>query len=194
MPAEDGAQEMNGLLSWALALNIPHKHKVVLMQMSVDAAYNHEIGRWTTTVESCNYRDVHGIAPGDLRNVLTDLCASKAAEFDRIDERKVAHYSLRPSSNRPVISRKNNVELKSENIVWGCKTAKGFTEFSNFELLAVLRDFEDVRKNMKFPLNQAQATALGNKLKELAKTPEDAIKIVTQSVAHSWRGFFPIRD
>ena len=70
-----------------------------------------------------------------------------------------------------------------------------FGEFAqgNNRLLEALKDFEDMRKQIKKPMTDKAKTLLVGKLGKLAESPEAQIAILQQSILHSWQDVYALK-
>lgn len=89
---------------------------------------------------------------------------------------------------------KNNKNERSIN-----KKQKSFDDVfkeNNFpkELELALRDFIDMRKTIKKPMTTKALELLLKNLDRLTNSSEEKIKIVNQSVEHSWQSVYPLKE
>ena len=70
-----------------------------------------------------------------------------------------------------------------------------FGEFAqgNNRLMEALKDFEDMRKQIKKPMTDKAKTLLVGKLGKLAESPEAQIAILQQSILHSWQDVYALK-
>lgn len=64
----------------------------------------------------------------------------------------------------------------------------------NEELKNALNDFIKMRKAIKAVITDRALKGICNKLDTLAKTDEEKIKILDQSIMNSWKGVFPLKE
>ena len=68
------------------------------------------------------------------------------------------------------------------------------SQITNEELKNTLYEFIKMRKFIKKPLTDRALQLLINKLHKLANTPEKAIKILEQSIVHSWQDIYELKE
>ena len=64
----------------------------------------------------------------------------------------------------------------------------------NDELRKALRDFTQMRKEIKKPITSRALELAFKKLDELARTDAEKVAIVNQSIMNSWQGLFPVNS
>ena len=62
------------------------------------------------------------------------------------------------------------------------------------ELQETINDFAEMRKSIKKPLTKRAIKILEKKLDRLAKTDQEKIEILEQSILNCWQGVFPLVD
>ena len=87
------------------------------------------------------------------------------------------------------VPTKRKGKENKENIY---RTFDSYTE--NDELITTLKDFAEMRKEIKKPLTTKRAiTMLLSKLDKLASTDEEKKLILEQSIFNNWQGVFPLK-
>ena len=137
-------------------------------------------------------------------NEQTNLMQDNAQDNDRDNEVATRSQQGRnkvvTTNKKEKKGKKDKKEEKKENIGVSGSSPKSkevdpFEEYSagDDELLAALRGYEQMRKQIKKPLtDQAKALAL-RKLDSLAMDRYTKIEIVNQSILNSWQGLFPLK-
>lgn len=126
-------------------------------------------------------------------------CVWIVCDYPRFENQSLANASL---GNRPQLSTKQQSTDKSNTHQKKEGTRAGYDEIisdytDNAELRNALIEFVKMRKMIKKPLtNKALSLLLTGKkgLDGLASSDAEKIDIVNQTVMHSWRGFYPLKD
>lgn len=152
------------------------------------------------------YRDIDGVLS------MTDHESLVGSETDWAGKqrRQRGQSSLPTGDNVPtnvpsnvpteIDNRDRDIEIESEDIrnrdIEGKRIQKKADAFSDFagddaELLAVLQEFEVMRKKIKSPMTDKAKTLLIGKLKEF---PSDTwIPVLNQSIFNGWKSIYPLK-
>ena len=83
----------------------------------------------------------------------------------------------------------NNQETGNRNIIY---TFRPPTE--NPDLLAAWKAFEEMRKRLRTPLTEYAGKLAWGKVCQYAKTDEERIAVIEQSIEKGWKGIFPLKN
>ena len=88
------------------------------------------------------------------------------------------------------MSDKSKSKSKSKNIY--TSVVDGFTD--NQDLKTSIYDFIEMRKLIKKPMSEQAVKIMLNKLSKLASDDETQIKILEQSIEHSWQSVYELKE
>lgn len=83
----------------------------------------------------------------------------------------------------------NNQETGNRNIIY---TFRPPTD--NPDLLAAWKAFEEMRKKLRNPLTEYAGKLAWGKVCQYAKTDEERIAVIEQSIEKGWKGIFPLKN
>ena len=125
------------------------------------------------------------------------LYQSYEQDFEQqIEQQSEQQKDIKMNTNKNEKNDKNEKNIKKE------KKENQKTEFdllineSNYsnELKEVLYDFIKMRKSIKKPMTTRAVTMLINKLNNMAKTEEEKIKILNNSIFKNWQDIYPLKE
>lgn len=126
--------------------------------------------------------------------------AQKKREQRYIEQQKVGQIPMikdnvqQVSNDSPTCpsKSKNKSKSKSKNKNIYTSVVDGFTD--NQDLKKSIYDFIDMRKLIKKPMSEQAVKIMLNKLSKLASDDETQIKILEQSVEHSWQSVYELKE
>lgn len=159
-------------------------------------------------VKACSYRANLDAVSGSKETLLggkETLLGSKEILLGGSKEILLGSKETLPGGSKKTLPNNKYIDNKADNKNYinnvskadkGCCAKKdAFEEFAdnNTQLLETLRDFEIMRKSIKKPLTERGKQILLTKLKELSENPEQQIKIIEQSIEHSWQSVYQLK-
>lgn len=105
----------------------------------------------------------------------------------------------RKEEAHPAGAKEDKAAEPGEKKVKKKKTASGsrlFAEFAgdNEKLYAALNDFASFRQKIKKPLTDRAGEMVVNRLREIARGPDEMVQILYQSIYYGWTGVFPLKN
>lgn len=119
----------------------------------------------------------------------TRILKSRVSNFERQDLKNLKSDIKKVKDNN-IYNNINNKESKKESNYDKIINS----QITNEELKNTLYEFIKMRKFIKKPLTDRALQLLINKLHKLANTPEKAIKILEQSIVHSWQDIYELKE
>ena len=122
--------------------------------------------------------------------------AQKKREQRVIKQQKVGQIPMKEdnvqqvSNDSPTCPSKSKSKSKSKNIY--TSVVDGFTD--NQDLKTNIYDFIEMRKLIKKPMSEQAVKIMLNKLSKLADDDETQIKILEQSIEHSWQSVYELKE
>jgi hypothetical protein len=90
-------------------------------------------------------------------------------------------------------TRENNTRENNNNTPYNPSKREGAdTPGVSEEFALALNAFEEHRKKLRKPMTDYAKKLLLNKLQKLAKTEQEQIAIINQSIENGWQGIFPL--
>lgn len=147
---------------------------------------------WLKRLEEWGDLDIKSTNKYSIVTVLkwTDYQEGLTTELQQNDN-KLTTELQQTDTNKNVKNLKNEKNEKKKDI----KPNTAFSDYtSNDYLLSTLESFVDFRKKIKSPMTDRAVKVLLNNLDKLAKTDEEKIAVLEQSIFNGWKGVFELKD
>lgn len=99
---------------------------------------------------------------------------------------------LQLSETEKTLSDKSKSKNKSKSKSESKNIEPTFDGIADSELKGALEEFVKFRKSIKKPMSEHAINLLMSKLAKLARTDEEKVEILNQSILNGWQGVFPI--
>lgn len=109
---------------------------------------------------------------------------------NRVGFSETQNNPQKPNTEHRTITYNHNLELNKEPPAPKCPL------FEHEEVVTAWREYTEMRKKIKKPITTDRTKTMAiNKLMELSGgKPEEAVKVLNQSVDHCWVGLFAIKE
>lgn len=198
---EQKGKLLDALMVYANSGDVPEEDGMVMMAFSfIKAQIDRDNEKFHETCKKRSQAGKKGAEEKKAKQANADFAKEEQAkqanaDFAEQTEAKQAENENENEKENDVtpngVTKKHIGVSRSHNP----KKVDPFEEYSagDDELLAALRGYEQMRKQIKKPLtDQAKALAL-RKLDSLAMDRYTKIEIVNQSILNSWQGLFPVK-
>lgn len=119
------------------------------------------------------------------------VTANKLAEILLTSEVKITQQAS--SSNNINIQKKKEEKNNNKRATVGESTIESIIKTQDERLQEPLRNFAEMRKEIKRPITARGLELAVKKLQQMTSNIAEQVEIVNQSTMNSWQGFFPLK-